>query len=41
MGKGQAPLANGSAMGFLIGLLVIFIIFMVAGWGWRKGRSGV
>jgi len=23
----------------LIGLLVIFIVFMVAGWGWRKGRG--
>jgi len=24
---------------FLIGLLIIFIIFLVAGWGWRKGRG--
>jgi hypothetical protein len=30
-----------TVMEFLIALLVIFVIFMVAGWGWRKGRSGV
>jgi len=27
-------------MEFLIGLVVVFIVFMVAGWGWRKGRGG-
>jgi hypothetical protein len=26
---------------FLIFLLVIFVVFLVAGWGWRRGRSGV
>jgi hypothetical protein len=24
----------------LVGLLIIFVVFMVAGWGWRKGRGG-
>ncbi|MEA2931681.1 MAG: hypothetical protein QOI56_466 [Actinomycetota bacterium] len=27
-------------MGLIITLLVIFLIFAVAGWGWRKGRGG-
>jgi hypothetical protein len=27
-------------MGLLITLLVIFLLFMVAGWGWRAGRRG-
>ncbi len=32
---------RGHPVGLLIGLLVIFLIFMVAGWGWRKGtRNG-
>jgi hypothetical protein len=32
---------GGHPMEFLLFLLVVFIIFMVAGWGWRRGRSGV
>jgi len=27
-------------MDFLIWLLLLFIVFMVAGWGWRAGRRG-
>ncbi len=26
---------------FLLFLLVVFLVFLVAGWGWRRGRSGV
>jgi len=26
-------------MELLLVLLVIFLIFLVAGWGWRKGRG--
>jgi hypothetical protein len=29
------------AMELLIALLVIFLIFLVAGWGWRRGRGGL
>jgi hypothetical protein len=28
-------------MQLLLFLLVVFLVFMVAGWGWRRGRSGV
>jgi len=24
---------------FFIGLILLFVVFMVAGWGWRKGRG--
>jgi hypothetical protein len=38
---GQSRSTAEVTMEFLIFLLVVFIIFMVAGWGWRKGRSRV
>jgi hypothetical protein len=28
-------------MELLLFLIVVFLVFMVAGWGWRRGRSGV
>jgi hypothetical protein len=28
-------------MELIIFLLVVFVVFLVAGWGWRKGRTGV
>jgi hypothetical protein len=28
-------------MELLLFLVVVFLVFMVAGWGWRRGRSGV
>ncbi len=34
------PRMKGCPMGLLITLLVIFLLFMVAGWGWRAGRGG-
>jgi hypothetical protein len=28
-------------MELLLFLLVVFLVFLVAGWGWRRGRSGI
>jgi hypothetical protein len=28
-------------MELLLFLVVVFLVFLVAGWGWRRGRSGV
>ena len=27
-------------MEIVVGLLVIFLVFLVAGWGWRAARGG-
>jgi hypothetical protein len=35
------PDTGGSHGDLLVFLLVVFLVFLVAGWGWRKGRSGV
>jgi hypothetical protein len=40
-GHPASPRPSEVLVEFLIWLLVIFLVFMVAGWGWRKGRSGV
>jgi hypothetical protein len=28
-------------MELVLFLVVVFLVFLVAGWGWRRGRSGV
>ena len=40
-GIGHHPSTLEGVVELLIFLLVVFLVFLVAGWGWRKGRSGV
>jgi hypothetical protein len=35
------PRPSEAQMELLLFLIVVFLVFMVAGWGWRRGRSGV
>ena len=42
LGKGRAIPPNSEVtMELLLFLLVVFLVFLVAGWGWRRGRSGL
>ncbi len=31
---------GSDAMELILFLLLVFVVFLVAGWGWRRGRNG-